>query len=209
MATLCQVYWYPVYGYIRRRGYQRDKAEDLTQGFFTQLLEKDYIKTARRDRGRFRSFLLTSVKNYVADDWDRDQAQKRGGGRSFIPLDFDNAEALFPQPTRPVTPDSIFERRWALTLLEQVFEQMREEMVQMGNEERFSHLSGFLTGEETGMRCKEVAADLRMNETAVRVAIHRMRKRFGELLRSEIARTIDDPKEVNDEIRYLLAVIDL
>ncbi len=208
LARLCQIYWPPVYAYIRRRGYQRDMAQDLTQGFFTQLLEKQYIKSARSERGRFRSLLLVSVKNYLANEWDREQAQKRGGGKFCIAMDADGVEALWLEPTDPMTPESIFERRWALTILERVLDELREEMVRLGNEDRFLHLKDFLTGEDTGLEYKGSADKLKMSEGAVRVAVHRMRRRFGELLRAGIARTIEDPKLVDDEIRYLLSSID-
>ena len=208
LASLCQIYWHPVYAYIRRRGYQRDMAQDLTQGFFTQLLEKQYIQSARFERGRFRSFLLASVKNYLSNEWDREQAQKRGGGKSGISLDFNGAEALWIEPADPVTPESIFERRWALTILKRVLDELREEMVRLGNEDRFLLLKDFMIGEDKGLQYKRAADKLKMSEGAVRVAVHRMRRRFGELLRAGIALTIEDPKVVDDEIRYLLSSID-
>jgi RNA polymerase sigma-70 factor (ECF subfamily) len=183
-------------------------AQDLTQGFFTQLLEKQSIQSARSERGRFRSFLLASVKNYLSNEWDREQAQKRGGGKSGISLDFNGVEALWLEPTDPVTPESIFERRWALTIVERVLDELREEMVRLGNEDRFLLLKDFMIGEDKGLQYKRAADKLKMSEGAVRVAVHRMRRRFGELLRAGIALTIEDPKLVDDEIRYLLSSID-
>ncbi len=208
LASLCHIYWHPIYAYIRRRGYPREDAQDLTQGFFTQLLEKKRLKAARSDRGRFRSFLLASVKNYLANEWDRERAQKRGGGQFGISLDFNGAEALWIEPVDPVTPESIFERRWALTTLAQVMDQLRKQMVQSGHEARFVRLRGFLTGEDTVLQYKQAADELKMGEGAVRVAVHRLRHRFGELLRREVARTIHDPKKVEYEIRYLFSAID-
>ncbi len=208
LASLCHIYWHPIYAYIRRRGYPRENAQDLTQGFFTQLLEKKRLKAARSDRGRFRSFLLASVKNYLANEWDRERAQKRGGGQFGISLDFNGAEALWIEPVDPVTPESIFERRWALTTLAQVMDQLRKQMIQSGHEARFVRLRGFLTGEDTGLQYKQAADELKMSEGAVRVAVHRLRHRFGELLRREVARTIQDPKKVEYEIRYLFSAID-
>jgi RNA polymerase sigma-70 factor (ECF subfamily) len=207
LASLCHIYWHPIYAYIFRRGYKREDAQDLTQGFFTQLLEKKQLKAARSDRGRFRSFLLASVKNYLANEWDRERAQKRGGGKSDIPLDFNGVEALWIEPADPVTPESIFERRWALTVLAQVMDQLSREMVQSGHKARFVHLRGFLTGEDAGLQYKQAADELKMSEGAVRVAVHRLRRRFGEFLRREVARTIDDPKQVDDEIRYLFSTL--
>ena len=206
LDSLCQIYWHPVYAYIRRRGYQ-DMAQDLTQGFFTQLLEKQYIKSARSERGRFRSFLLASVKNYLANEWDREQAQKRGGGTVLLSMDFEGAKASLPEPGHEITPEVVFERQWALTVLENVLAALRQEMVRSGNEERFQRLKGFLTGEQAGIKLRTVATELEMSEGAVKVAIHRMRRRFGEMLQSEIASTLNDPREVDEEIRYLFAVI--
>jgi RNA polymerase sigma-70 factor (ECF subfamily) len=182
-------------------------AQDLTQGFFTQLLEKQYIKSARSERGRFRSFLLASVKNYLANEWDREQAQKRGGGTVLLSFDFEGAKASLPEPGHEITPEVVFERQWALTVLENVLAALRQEMVRSGNEERFQRLKGFLTGEQAGIKLRTVATELEMSEGAVKVAIHRMRRRFGEMLQSEIASTLNDPREVDEEIRYLFAVI--
>ncbi len=206
LDSLCQIYWHPVYAYIRRRGYQ-DMAQDLTQGFFTQLLEKQYIKSARSERGRFRSFLLASVKNYLANEWDREQAQKRGGGTVLLSIDFEEAKASLPEPGHEITPEVVFERQWALTVLENVLAELRLEMVRSGNEERFQHLKGFLTGEQVGIKLRTVATELEMSEGALKVAIHRMRRRLGEILQSEIASTLNDPRQVEEEIRYLFAVI--
>ncbi|MEE8349433.1 MAG: sigma-70 family RNA polymerase sigma factor [Acidobacteriota bacterium] len=208
LASLCRMYWHPIYVYIRRRGYQREDAQDFTQGFFAQLLEKKHLKAARSDRGRFRSFLLASVKNYLANEWDRERAQKRGGGKSGFSLDFDGAEALWVEPADPVTPESIFERRWALTILTQVMDQLRNEMVQSDHEARFVHLRGFLTGEDPGLQYRQAADELNMSEGTVRVTVHRMRRRFGELLRHRVAQTIDDSQKAEDEIRYLFSAID-
>ena len=208
LTVLCETYWHPVYAYVIGRGYKREMAEDLTQGFFAQLLAKKYLGLARQERGRFRSFLLASVKNYLANEWDREQAKKRGGDTQRVALDFNRDDILHPEPAHSVTPESVFERRWALTLLEQVFHQLAEEMERSGNRERFLHLKGFLTGEVPGATCKQIAAELKITEEAVRVAVHRIRRRFGQLLRAQIVRTIDDPEEVDEEIRYLFSALD-
>ncbi len=207
LEILCERYWHPVYRYIRYRGYDRSEAEDLTQGFFAQLLEKNYLKVADRERGRFRSFLLTSVKHFLADQWDRAQAQKRGGGKSWLQLDFESAETLCREPAQGTTPETIFERQWAVTMLGGILDQLREEATQNGSAERFSRLQGFLTGDTTGTPHKQVAQELGISEEAVRVSIHRMRRRFGKLLRDQITQTIAEPEQIDDEIRYLFAVL--
>lgn len=207
LEILCERYCHPVYGYIRYRGYDRVEAEDLSQGFFAQLLEKNYLKVADRERGRFRSFLLTSVKHYLADQRDRAQAQKRGGGKPWLELDFESAETRCRELTQEITPETLFERQWAATMLEEVLDQLREEAVRKGSVERFSRLQGFLTGDTTGTPHRQVAQELGISEEAVRVSIHRMRYRFGKLLRDQIAQTVAEPEQIDDEIRYLFAAL--
>ena len=205
LEILCERYWHPVYSYIRYRGYNRGDTEDLTQGFFTQLLEKNYLKVADRERGRFRSFLLTSLKNYLADQRNRARAQKRGGEEPQLQLDFDRAETHYLEPAQETTPETLFERRWAVTVLGEVLDQLRNEASRKGSAERFDRLQGFLTGDSTGTPHKEVAQELGVSEEAVRVSIHRMRRRFGRLLREHIAQTVAEPGQVDNEIRYLFA----
>ena len=146
LALLCQRYWRPVYAYVRRRGYQVAEAQDLTQGFFAQLLEKKYLRVADRGRGAFRWFLLASVKHYLANEWDREQAQKRGGGKSWIQLDFDSWQE-FPEPASRVTPETIFERQWARTVLQEALDQLREEASRLGNARQFDLLKGEIDNE--------------------------------------------------------------
>lgn len=208
LESLCEIYWYPLYAYIRRRGCDADTAQDLAQGFFSNLLERGSLRIADPDRGRFRSFLLTSLKNYMTNEWDRERAQKRGGGREPIPLDLDTAEGRYQrEPADDRAPDRYFARRWALALLDRTMERLRQEMGRSGGPERFERLSPFLTGDDAGTPYKRVAAELDMSESAVKVAIHRMRKRYGQLLREEVAQTVDDPSRVDEEIRYLFGAL--
>ena len=205
LATLCRTYWHPVYSYLRRRGKDVAAAEDLTQAFFTNLLEKKTIKAADQTRGRFRSFLLTSVKNFVSNEWDRERAMKRGGGKTPIPLDIDAAEASYKaEPAQKDTPERVFERRWALALLDRVLERLGDEMHRAGHGQRFERLRGHLVGGAAERSYAEVAAALDLSESAVKVAVHRMRRRFAALLRDEVAHTVDDRSQIDAEIQFLL-----
>ena len=205
LAYLCEIYWPAVYTYARYRGYSTDDAEDLTQGFFVKLLEKNYVRQANRERGKFRTFLLSSFKNYMANEWDRTQAQKRGGGQWFVSLDFTDAERQVRiEPADEATPETIFAQRWARTLLDRVLDQLREEIVRAGHAERFDRMKGCLIGSEPGVPYRQLAADLDMSESAVKVAVHRMRQRFARLLRQEVGHTVDNENAVADEIRYLI-----
>jgi len=208
LAALCRIYWPPVYAFLRRRGNDEESAKDLTQGFFTDLLEKNRLKSARQERGRFRSFLLASAKNFAANEWDRSQAKKRGGGTPPIPFDLSDAESVY-QPALEVrgNPEAIFELRWAITLLKQVHARLEQEMEGAAGHERFLRLKPFLTGEATGLSYKKVASELGMGESAVKVAVHRLRHRFGRILREEVAQTLTDPAMIDEEIRFLLGVI--
>jgi RNA polymerase sigma-70 factor (ECF subfamily) len=206
LADLCQSYWYPLYAFLRRRGYPHEEAEDLVQGFFAQLLDKNYLRAADRERGRFRSFLLASLKNYAANEWDRKKAKKRGGDATTLSLDFETAEGRYHvEPSDEQTPEQVFDRGWAMAQLGQVLERMRSEE---GDSERIEVLEGFLTGESDDVRYKDVAGRLGMTEGAVKVAVHRLRQRFGKMLREEVARTLDDPADVDDEIRHLFAAFE-
>ena len=206
LADLCRSYWYPLYAYLRRRGYPREEAEDLVQGFFTQLLDKNYIKAADKERGRFRSFLLASLKNFAANEWDRKKAEKRGGAATTLSLDFETAEGRYHiEPVDEQTPEQVFDRDWAVSQLEHVLERMRSEGA---GGERFELLKGFLTGEGEDIRYKDAAVRLGMTEGAVKVAVHRLRQRFGSLLRDEVARTLNDSADVDDEIRHLFAAFE-
>ena len=205
LASLCEIYWPAVYTYARYRGYNTNDAEDLTQGFFVKLLEKNYVRQADRDRGKFRAFFLSSFKNFMANEWDRTQAQKRGGGRWFLSLDFTDAERhVRIEPVDDATPETVFAQRWANTLLDRVLDQLRDEMAGAGHADRFDRMKTYLTGSEPGVPYRKLGSDLDMSESAVKVAVHRMRQRFGRLLRLEVEHTVDDEDAVADEIRYLI-----
>jgi len=209
LGVLCEGYWYPVYAFIRRRGADSDRAQDLAQGFFSHLLEKHTLKAADRERGRFRSFLLTALKFYLADENDRAKAKKRGGGQEALSLDLEGAEERYSLETEPEgSPDRVFEKRWALEVLERTQGRLQEEIENSANPERSRRLAVFLTGDGDGVTYKEVAAELDMSESAVKVAVHRLRKRFGALLREEVAATVVDPNETDRELRFLLAALE-
>lgn len=201
LEELCEAYWPPVYAYVRRRGHAREEAEDLTQAFFAALLEKRYVRDADPARGRFRSFLLSAVTHFLANERDRETALKRGGGRPIADLDAARAE-----PARGDTPERAYERRWALSVLDRVLEALAEEQARAGNAARFARLRDFLAGEGEGGYAP-AARDLGVTESAVKVAVHRLRRRYRELLRAEIAETIADAAEVDDELRALMAAL--
>jgi RNA polymerase sigma-70 factor (ECF subfamily) len=208
LEYLCGRYWYPIYAFVRRRGSDAHEAEDLTQAFFTHLLEKESLKQVDRQKGKFRTFLLTSLTNFLANEWDKKQTLKRGGKQHIISLDENAAEARYQcEPIDWGTPEKMFERRWALTLLHQVLDQLKTEYARSGKAESFEKLEPFITGEMTIGSYERLAVELAMKEETVRVAVSRMRRRFGELLRREIAQTVSDPVEIDMEIRDLFAAI--
>ncbi len=208
LEDLCTCYWHSLYLYVRRRGYGPEEAQDLTQGFFAQLLGKGYIKAADPQRGKFRSFLLASLKNYLANEWDRASAKKRGGGKIPISLDFEKVEDHHHmEPADEISPDKVYEQRWAMALIDQTLARLSTEMEEAGKSRRFNDLQGFLTGETTGTRYRLVADRLGMKEGAVKVAVHRLRRRFGALLREEVGQTVADSGQIDEEIRYLLSVL--
>ena len=208
LEQLCQKYWYPIYAFVRRRGSDSHEAEDLTQAFFAHLLEKETLKQADRQKGKFRSFLLASLTNFLNNEWRKKQTMKRGGQRQIISLDETVAENRYQlEPAALAEPEKLFERRWALTLLEQVFARLKSEYTASGKAELFAKLEPLITGEITPGLYAELAAALGMKEEAVRVALSRARRRFGEVLRNEIAQTVASPAEVEDEIRHLFAAI--
>ena len=206
LVSLCENYWYPLYAYLRRRGYPTDQAQDLTQQFFVRVLEGRYLDRADPEKGRFRSFILTSLKFFVADEEDRDRAQKRGGGVT-VPLEFGSGEERYQrEPAHDETPERIFERRWALAMLDRVVERLRNEFVQHGRPEHFERLKVFLLG-QSDVPYATLAQEMNTSEGALKVAIHRLRKRYRDLFRQEIADTVADPAEVESELRYLAAVL--
>ncbi len=207
LASLCASYWYPLYAFIRRQGFSADQSQDLTQEFFARLLEKDFLAAVDREKGKFRSFLLAACKHFLANERDRERAQKRGGGRQLFSLDFNSADERYNrEPAHECTPERLFERRWALTLLDQVLARLRQESVETAREKMFDQLKVFLTG-EAGPAYRQVAKQLGLSEGAVKVAVHRLRSRYRELLREEIGRTVATPEEIGGEIRDLFAAL--
>ncbi|HUT35820.1 MAG TPA: sigma-70 family RNA polymerase sigma factor [Planctomycetota bacterium] len=208
LATLCEAYWYPLYAYARRRGRSADDAQDLTQSFFAALLEKHFLATADRERGRFRSFLLTAFQRFLSKEHDRAMAQKRGGLRRTLSLDAESGERRYLlEPSHDWTPERVYERRWALTLLERVMARLRQHYADAAKPQLFDGLKVFLAGEGGAPAHRDVAAELGMSEGAVKVAVHRLRRRYRELLRAEVAQTIADPSDVDDELGVLLAAL--
>jgi RNA polymerase sigma-70 factor (ECF subfamily) len=208
LERLCRIYWKPVYAFIRRYGYDRERSEDLCQGFFVALLDKNYLVGADRERGKFRSFLLTAVKNFLANEWDRAHAQKRGEHQVLISLDLEETERWYaPAAREQTTPENLFQRRWALSLLEQVMLKLRAEFVAMGKGDQFDVLSAFLNPESEEGAYEEVSAQLGASPGAVRTAVYRMRRRYRKILREEIAETVTTPEETDEEIRFLFSVL--
>ena len=207
MAELCRIYWYPLYAYIRRRGHDNHAAEDLTQEFFARLLAHDFLASVDRRKGKFRAFLLACVKHFLADQWDHVQAQKRGGGQRVISLDGLDAEARYRlEPADELTPEKLFEKQWALAVLERVLARLEGESAAGGKASLFAVLKETLSGSRPGDYA-EFAVRLGMSEGAVKVAVHRLRHRYRELVREEIADTVACPEEIEGEIRYLLSCL--
>jgi RNA polymerase sigma-70 factor (ECF subfamily) len=204
LSRLCELYWYPLYAYVRRWGYDADQAQDLTQEFFARLLEKHYLRAADPSRGRFRSFLLASLKHFLSNERDRAGAAKRGGRTTVLPLELENAEGRYSrEPPDLETPETIYERRWALTLLARTLTRLRHEFGAAGKQALFARLEGYLTGDQETLPYADLGVELGMSEGAIKVTVHRLRRRFGALLREEISETVSDPGEVDDEIREL------
>ena len=207
LAGLCSLYWYPLYAYVRRRGHGADEAHDLTQEFFARLLGKDFLAGVDRGKGKFRAFLLAACSHFLANERDRVRAKKRGGGRAILSLSAADAEGRYSaEPADALTPEKLFERRWALALLQQVMTRLRDEFEAKGKGRLFDRLRGFLVGEK-GAGYRQAANELRLSEGAVKVAVHRLRQRYRELLHEEIARTVGAAEEVEEEIRALFAAL--
>jgi RNA polymerase sigma-70 factor (ECF subfamily) len=208
LARLCRTYWYPLYAHVRRRGHSPEDAQDLTQAFFARLLEKNWVGDADQAKGRFRTFLLTAMNRFLADEWDKARAQKRGGGVPLVPLQFDTAETRYGvEPTDGSTPERSFERRWALTLLEEVLNRLRAEWELEGKADTFAILHPCLVGERTAQPYAELAVKLGVSEGTMKTTVHRLRQRYRQLLREEIANTVAGPGEVDEELRHLFAVL--
>jgi RNA polymerase sigma-70 factor (ECF subfamily) len=204
------MYWYPLYVYVRRRVVDVNEAQDLTQAFFAQLLEKNYVASATPDRGRFRAFLLTALKHYLSKQWEKARAQKRGGGHVPISLDFQAADSsLAIEPAAGLTPEQLYDQQWAIALLGQIMQRLRTEFDEAAKPDQFEELKGFVIGDHGGKSYAEAAVRLNMTEAAARKVASRMRRRYRELLRDEIAQTVSGPDEVDDEIRNLFATMKL
>jgi RNA polymerase sigma factor (sigma-70 family) len=205
LAELCETYWYPLYAYVRRCGHEQHDAEDLTQEFFARLLEKNTLASVSPEKGRFRSFLLASIKHFLANEWDRSQAQKRGGGKVIVSLDGATGESRHPiEPADGLTPEVLFERQWVLALLDRVLDQLASEYAD--KPAHFEALKDSLTSSPSPGASAIAARTLGLTEGAVRVAVHRLRQRYRHLLRAEIAQTVGDASEVDAEIRRLFSV---
>jgi len=208
LGKLCRAYWYPLYAFVRRQGYNPHDAQDSTQQFFAWLIEHKQLRVADVERGKFRSFLLTMLKHFLSDERKKARAQKRGGGQQILSLDAQSAEDRYRlEPATNLTPELIFDQRWALTVMEQTVARLRQEYGAAGRAELFEELKHFQPGEETVPSYAEVAVQLGLTESAVKSAIYRLRQRHGDLLREEIAQTVATPAEVDEEIRYLIAVL--
>ena len=210
LESLCETYWYPLYAYVRRRVADVSEAQDLTQAFFAELLEKNYVGSATPNRGRFRAFLLTAFKHFLSKEWEKAKAQKRGGGRAPIPLDFESADSKIRIETASgLTAEQFYDQQWAIALLGLIMEQLEAEFEQSGKTNLFEELKGFIIGDHAGTTYRQVAEKLNMTEAAAKKAGSRMRRRYRELLREEIAQTVEGPAEVDDEIRNLFTILEL
>jgi RNA polymerase sigma factor (sigma-70 family) len=208
LEKLCRTYWYPLYAFARWQGRSPHDAEDLTQEFFARLLQKSYLEAVERERGRFRTFLLVAFKRFMAAEWDRTQAQKRGGGVQIVSFDTTLAEQLYQQEPAPRLPaERMYEQRWALTLLEQTMRRLRAEFAAAGKTEEFDRLKRFLAIGKAEVPFAAVAAESGQSEGTLRVAVHRLRKRFRQVLREEIAHTVARAEDVEEELRHLVEVL--
>ena len=207
LEMLCRQYWPPLYAYVRQRGHSVHDSQDLTQAFFARLLERDWLSAADRERGRFRSFLLMTMKRFLANEWDRLRSEKRGGKVSFISLDMAVAEGLpIPDP-KAVSGETLFDHRWALALLEIVMQRLRLEHEDASRSSEYEILKPSLTTDRGGVDYGALAAALKMEPASARSAVHRLRKRFREIFREEVSATVNDPADVDDEMHALIAAL--
>ena len=208
LESLCRVYWYPLYAFVRRQEHDPDASRDLTQAYFAELLEKGYLEDYDPERGHFRVFLMASLKHFLSKQRDKALAWNRGGRADVVSLATPEVEGRYRfEPVDRLTPEQIFERRWALTVLERALGRLRREQEDADRGREFTRLEGFLTGQQAIASYRDVAAELGTSEGAVKTSIHRLRRRYGQLLRSEIAETVSNPAEVDDEVKHLLVVI--
>jgi RNA polymerase sigma-70 factor (ECF subfamily) len=208
LEELCRGYWYPLYVFVRRQGHGPQDAEDLLQAFFTRFLEKDYLSEVDRSKGRFRSFLLAALKHFLANEWDKANARKRGGGAQFISLDSEDAASRYwEEPASELTPERLYEQRWACVLLERVMQRLKRDSAEAGKDQFFEALKPFLVGESRSVTYAQLALELGTSEAALKMKVQRLRQAYQRLLRDEIAQTVADPAEAEDEIRHLFSVV--
>jgi RNA polymerase sigma-70 factor (ECF subfamily) len=208
LEQLCRVYWRPLYAYVRKRGYSPDEAPDLVQEFFARVIEKNYFGAADRQRGRFRTFLLASMEHFLAKEWRRAHRLKRGGGQSFVSIDAQDAEGTWrAEPVDELTAEKLYDRRWALALLEQALGQLRAEYAGSGRGPVFEALAVVLSGDKPDVSYAELGARLGMSEGAVKVAVHRLRQRYGEVVRTQVGDTVSRPEQVDEELQHLFAAL--
>lgn len=208
LDELCQSYWYPLYAYVRRRGFSPQDAEDLTQEFFRTLLEKEYLKAADRDKGRFRTFLLVALQRFLANEWDRARAQKRGGKAQHVSLDTSSAETCYQlEAASKASPERVYDRRWAVAMLGRTMARLRAEFTASGKQDEFEQIKECLTADRGSMDYAALAERCGQTEGALRVAIHRLRKRFREVFREEVAHTVAAPGEIDGEMRHLMSAL--
>ena len=208
LSTLCQTYWFPLYAYLRRQGHNAHQAEDYTQAFFAQILEKQYLSQVEPKPGKFRSFSLTALKHFLSKERDRVLALKRGGGRRLLSLDFENAENKYSiEPVFELSPEKLFEKSWALTVLQQTMDRLETESAKTNKKKLFDRLKVYLSVEKSSIPYSDVATELDMTEGAVRVAVHRLRRQYRELLRDEIIQTVATEDEIDEEIRDLFTAL--
>jgi len=204
LEELCRIYWYPLYAYLRRQGNSKEDAEDLTQGFFAKFLQRNYLEHVNAQKGRFRAFLLASLKHFQTNEWDRANRLKRGGGTVPLSLDWQDADSRYQiEPAHNLSPDKLYDRAWALLLLERVIRRLENESILDDKAKLFERLKPFLMLGKGAIPYAEAARELGMSEATVRVAVHRLRRRYRELLRAEIAQTLSEPEQVEEEMKAL------
>jgi RNA polymerase sigma-70 factor (ECF subfamily) len=207
LQNLCQSYWYPLYAFVRRSGHSPQDAEDLTQTFFARLLDKNYLASADQEKGRFRTFLIVALKRFLANEFEKQHAIKRGGFSTFVEIDQEHAEALYGEELAiRDQPDSLLEKQWAITLIENVMKRLQTEYIESDRSELFNLLRSSITRDHSAMGYAKIAEHLKTTEAAVKMAAMRMRERYQTLLREEIGRTVASPDDIDDEIRHLFAV---
>lgn len=205
--TLCRTYWYPLYAYVRHQGHNPHDAQDLTQEFIARFLAKDYLKAADREKGHFRTFLRVTLKRFLLNEWDRVRAQKRGGGQTFVSFDTEVAEAKYQGEPVGQPPDQLYEREWAMALLQKTMTDLRGEYAKAGKTAEYERLKACLTADRGTIKYADIATDLGMTEGNARVAVHRLRKRFREVFREAVADTVSTAEDVDAEVRHVVSLL--